>query len=57
VHLFWYYVERERGVAVPLLIQEFHQTGELLVILLDENMHIPEQGISKEKSSISSINA
>ncbi|KAB9966808.1 hypothetical protein FH972_027074 [Carpinus fangiana] len=48
---------RERGVAVPLLIQEFHQTGELLVILLDENVYTPEQGISKEKSSISSINA
>jgi hypothetical protein len=50
-------MERERGRVVPLLIQEFHQTGERLVLLLDENMHTPEQGISKEKLSICSINA
>jgi hypothetical protein len=50
-------MEKERGRAAPLLIQEFHQTGELLVILLDEIMYLPEQGISKEKSCIYSINA
>jgi hypothetical protein len=50
-------MEIERGRAVPLLIQEFHQTGEQLVLLLDENMHTPEQGIPIEKSSICSINA
>jgi hypothetical protein len=50
-------MERERGRYVPLPIQEFHQTGEQVVLLLDENMHTPEQGIPIEKSSICSINA